>query len=96
MRRRFVVCYDISDPKRLTKVFHKMKGFGDPLQKSVFTCDLSPAEKVMMISAMTDIMNMKEDSIIIIDTGPTTAKRQSLEYMGKPILPQEGSAAIIV
>ncbi|MDD4792699.1 MAG: CRISPR-associated endonuclease Cas2, partial [Firmicutes bacterium] len=42
MRRRFIVCYDISDPKRLRKMYRTMRGFGDPLQKSVFTCDLSP------------------------------------------------------
>lgn len=59
MRRRFIVCYDIADPKRLVKTFKKMKGFGDPLQKSVFTCDLSPTEKAMLIAALTEIMNLK-------------------------------------
>ena len=44
MRRRFIVCYDISDPKRLRKMFRKI-GFGDPLQKSMFTCDLSIKER---------------------------------------------------
>lgn len=63
MRRRFIVCYDISAPKRLARTFRNMKGFGDPLQKSVFTCDLSAAE---------------------------------LEYLGRPVLPDEGTQVIII
>lgn len=96
MRRRFIVCYDISDPKRLARTFRKMKGFGDPLQKSVFTCDLSAAEKVMMIGELTEIMNMKEDSVIIVNTGLVTGKRKSLEYLGRPVLPDEGTQVIII
>jgi len=96
MRRRYIVCYDISDPKRLSRTFKTMKGFGDPLQKSVFTCDLSPTERVMLVSRLSEIMNMKEDSVIIVDTGQVGSKRESLEYLGRAVLPEEGSAAVIV
>ena len=96
MRRRFIVCYDISDPKRLRKMFRKMRGFGDPLQKSVFTCDLSIKERAHMMKAIARIIDPGDDSVLIIDTGALDAKRESLEYMGKDIMPDEGRAAVIV
>ena len=34
MRSSYLVCYDISDDKRLRKVFKLMRGFGDHLQFS--------------------------------------------------------------
>ena len=38
MRQSYLVCYDISDDKRLRKVFKTMRGYGDHLQYSVFEC----------------------------------------------------------
>ena len=29
MRNTYIVCYDISDPKRLRDVFNTMRGWGD-------------------------------------------------------------------
>lgn len=96
MRNRYLVCYDISDPKRLRKVFRKMKGFGDALQESVFTCDLSPAERVMLIGALTEIINQKEDSVIILNSGPVGSKHRPLEYIGRPVDEKVGQEAVIV
>lgn len=73
-----------------------MKGFSDPLQKSTRICDLLPTEKVMTLVALGEIVNRREDSVIIIDTGPVGSKRESLEYMGRKVLPEEGSKAVIV
>jgi len=39
MRMSYLVCYDISDEKRLRKVF-KVVGYGDHLQFLVFECQL--------------------------------------------------------
>lgn len=46
-RRRYLISYDISDPKRLRSTFNLMKGYGKWLQYSVFVCDLSKAELAM-------------------------------------------------
>ena len=45
MRTTYLVCYDITDDKRLRRVFKTCKNFGEHLQYSVFECDLSPTEK---------------------------------------------------
>ena len=36
-----IVCYDIPDDRRRTKVSNILKGFGTRVQKSVFECDLT-------------------------------------------------------
>jgi len=37
-----VVCYDIPDDQRRTKVGKVLEGFGSRVQRSVFECDLAP------------------------------------------------------
>lgn len=76
MRRRYLVCYDVSDPKRLVRTYKKMNGFGDPLQYSVFLCDLSAKERVLLEEALTDILNLKEDRVLIVDAGPVEGRGQ--------------------
>jgi len=48
MRNLHLVAYDIADPKRLYQVHKRMRGFGDPLQYSVFVCLLSPKELALL------------------------------------------------
>jgi CRISPR-associated endonuclease Cas2 len=45
MRTCYLVAYDIADPKRLQRVHRTMRGYGDPLQYSVFRCILSPTTR---------------------------------------------------
>ena len=83
MRNRFLVCYDVSDPKRLARTYKKMNGFGEPAQYSVFICDLSPKERVLLEAALTDILNLKEDRVLIVDTGPSEGRgRDSFTTLG--------------
>jgi hypothetical protein len=49
-----------------------------------------------MMKAIARIIDPSDDSVLIIDTGALDAKRESLEYMGKDIMPDEGRAAVIV
>jgi len=74
MRNRYLVCYDVSDPKRLERTYKKMNGFGWPVQYSVFLCDLSPKERVLLEEALTKILNLKEDRVLILDAGPTEGR----------------------
>ena len=96
MRNRFIVCYDVADPKRLARTYKKMNGFGEPAQYSVFICDLSPKERALLEVALTEILNLKEDRALIVDTGPSEGRgNESFTTLGNALeLPRR--AAIIV
>jgi CRISPR-associated protein Cas2 len=47
-----------------------MLGFGDPLQYSVFLCELSRAERALMEMALRRTVLSQEDSVIVVDLGP--------------------------
>ncbi len=74
MRHRYIVAYDISDPKRLRRIYVKMCGYGDPLQYSVFQCSLSDSELTLMEEKLLDIMNQAEDRVMIVDVGPADGR----------------------
>jgi CRISPR-associated protein Cas2 len=69
-RHRLVVCYDVREPKRLRRTHEKLLGYGDPLQYSVFVCDLSASERVLMEQAVREVVNLTQDAVHIIDLGP--------------------------
>ena len=52
MRRSYLVCYDIRDPKRLRRVHKIMKGFGESLAVfCVLFCVLKDIDRVRMQTA---------------------------------------------
>ncbi len=74
MRNRFLVCYDVADSKRLARTYKKMNGFGEPVQYSVFVCDLSPKERALLEAALTEVLNLKRDRALIVDMGPAEGR----------------------
>ena len=96
MRNRYIVAYDVSDGKRLRRIFKKMHGFGDALQYSVFACDLSSKERVIMEEALTEIMDLKEDRVIIIDIGPAEGRGESaVRTLGRQTKPKQREALVV-
>lgn len=69
-RHRFVVCYDVREPKRLRRTHDRLLGYGDPLQYSVFVCDLSATERLLMEEAVRKVVKLSEDAVHVIDLGP--------------------------
>ncbi len=66
-RRRWLVTYDVRDEKRRRKVHDAMCSFGEPLQFSVFLCDMDPMEKVALMSEHREHINHAEDSVALVD-----------------------------
>jgi CRISPR-associated protein Cas2 len=96
MRNRYLVCYDVSDPRRLAHIYKKMNGFGQPLQYSVFLCDLSPKERVLLEAALIEIINLREDRVLIVDAGPTEGRgRGCLTTMGRSTALPTRSAVVV-
>lgn len=73
-----------------------MKAYGQPLQYSVFVSDLDGIERIVMIGALEDKMNLHVDSVVIIDLGlPTTTGTSSFEFIGARLpLPRSGPTIV--
>jgi CRISPR-associated protein Cas2 len=68
-RRRYLVAYDIRDDRRLRLVAGCMEGYGSRVQYSVFVCDLSDRERILMRGDLEALMHLSEDSVMVIDLG---------------------------
>lgn len=95
-RNRFIVCYDVRDPARLRRTHQAMLGYGDPLQYSVFLCELSRAERVLMELTLRRVAELREDSVIVVDLGPArgvAAKR--IVQLGRGRVPRPERGVIV-
>jgi CRISPR-associated protein Cas2 len=92
-RARYVVAYDIRDPVRLRRVHEVCKTFGEPLQYSVFLCDLDGRELLACRAALREEMNLHHDSVVIVDLGQADGRGadcfEFIGYRGQP-LPRSG------
>lgn len=96
MRQTFIVSYDISDPKRLRRVFQLLRGWGDHLQLSVFQCELSPRELVELRVALGDLIHHDEDQVLFIDVGPVEGRGStSIEALGRAYMYPERHAIVV-
>ena len=73
-RTNYIVTYDISNPKRLRKVFKACKDYGLHLQLSVFECDLTAAEKIDFESRLRGLIDRERDQVLFIALGPSESR----------------------
>ena len=85
MSRLVLVTYDISNPRRLRRVFKAMKGFGQHVQLSVFLCELTDIERLDMIALLRSTILQVEDQILLIDLGPTHGRSAHIQALGRPL-----------
>ena len=96
MRRSYLLCYDIADPRRLRRIHRVAKSYGEPWQYSVFYCVLSPIERVRLEQDLSAIINHVEDQVLIIDLGQRDdAIRGTITTLG-PALPEEASRVVVI
>lgn len=96
MRRCYIVCYDIRDPKRLRHIHKLMKAYGEPWQYSVFYCTLKAIDRVRLENAAREILNLKEDQLLIVDLGSNEdAARESATVLGQSLPDQESGMVVI-
>lgn len=87
MRNTYLVTYDIRDDKRLRKVFRTMRNWGEHLQYSVFECQLTPSDRLMLRAQLKEIINHAQDQVLFIDLGPSDARGdRSIEAIGQPYI----------
>ena len=77
-------------------MFKKMRGFGDSVQLSVFQCDLSRQELILVKSTLLCLINEREDKVIIIDCGPVGGRGdECFEFLGKREPPVQKAAVVV-
>lgn len=96
MRRSYLLCYDIADPKRLRRIHRVAKSYGEAWQYSVFYCVLSSIDRVRLEQDLAAIMNHADDQVLIIDLGQREdAIRSTITTLG-PALPEEASRVVVI
>lgn len=96
MRRSYLLCYDIRDPKRLRHIHRVAKAYGEPWQYSVFYCVLSDIDRVRLERDIIEVANLKQDQVLIIDLGRRDGDvRGHLTTLG-PSLPEPDGRIVII
>lgn len=84
-RTRFLVCYDISHPKRLRNVAKVLEGYGSRLQLSVFECPLDAQRLAEIKAELADIIHYEEDQVLFVSLGQeSTNAGLIIEALGLP------------
>lgn len=97
MKTVYLVSYDVADAKRLRKTYSSMKGFGTPLQYSVFRCELTPLQHHAMKARLWEILNFKDDRVMVVNLGPAGARGdECVEFWGEPRMELPTRSATIV
>lgn len=96
MRKSFLVCYDISDGKRLRKVFQTMRGYGDHLQYSVFECQLTATDLVRLRFELGVIIHHDEDQVLFVDLGPAEGRGDRvITALGRPYTNMDAPCIVV-
>src|SRR5438034_11817288 len=77
----WIVCYDISDPKRLRRVATACEDFGVRRQFSVFLCRLSATDRIRLRGRLYDIIDLQQDQVLFIPLCANCVK--GIEALGR-------------
>ncbi len=64
-RRLYIIAYDITEPSRLDRVRHFLKGYSTGGQKSVYECFLTDAELSFVVSKLRRLIYEETDRVHI-------------------------------
>ncbi len=96
MRHSYVVTYDISDPKRLRKVYKMMLGYGEHLQLSVFQCELNARELVELRANLAKIIHNEQDQVLFANLGPVEGRGTgAIQSLGRTYFDPERIALVV-
>ena len=92
--RRYVVCYDIVDDKRRTRLAKCLDGYGDRIQYSVFEAVLDRVLFDNLVQDVKKIMDEKEDKVTIYPLCSACAKKRIA--LGKRNGPLPGEEIVFI
>jgi CRISPR-associated protein Cas2 len=96
MRRCYLVCYDVRNEKRLRRIHKLMKAYGEAWQYSVFYCTLKAIDRVRLENAAREVLNLKEDQLLIVDLGANEAAAREAATVLGPTLPEQESGTLVI
>jgi CRISPR-associated protein Cas2 len=80
----WLVCYDMKDPKRLTRVFKLLKTQGIPIQYSIFLVHASHRAIMQLEARICLLIDTKEDDVRVYFIPACS----DTVVMGKPLIPE--------
>lgn len=96
MRQTYILAYDISDPKRLRRVYKLMKGYGEHVQLSVFRCELTHRGLVELRARLGAVIHHDQDQVLFVDVGPEEGRGStSISAIGRAYKPPERTAIVV-
>jgi len=81
----YMLCYDVSDPKRLRKVARLLENFGIRVQKSFFQCEMNEKKLKMIEKQMLSVINIKKDYFYIYPLCEICSKKALTDGTGSLI-----------
>lgn len=83
MRTYYLLSYDISDSKRWRKVFRIARDFGEHIQFSVFLCELSEKDKIVLEEKLKDVISQSEDRVLLIRLSGEKKIEEEITFLGQ-------------
>lgn len=80
----FVIGYDITDPRRLGRIFRAMKKLAMPIEYSIFLLDGNERDARLCIDAMAHLMDERTDDVRCYPL----PERGYQTRIGKAVLPE--------
>ena len=84
-RTRYLVCYDIADPKRLRRVARICESYGSRIQYSVFECPLDDLRFEQLRAELARCIHHEDDQVLFVSLGQESAARGlRITFLGQP------------
>jgi CRISPR-associated protein Cas2 len=90
-RIRYLVCYDVSSPKRWRKIYQFLLGFRAGGQKSFFECWLTASELNTLRQGLSVLLDTRHDRAHIFQLD----ERQKPFYFGRATASEENAVLIV-
>ena len=96
MRTSYLVSYDISNDKRLRQVYKLMRGYGDHLQYSVFECQLTQTDLVLLRGELAALIHRDEDQVLFVNLGPAEGRGDRvITALGRPYTRLDAACIVV-
>ena len=84
-RTRYLVSYDIANPKRLRQVAKLCEAYGTRIQYSVFECPLDDLRFQKLLSALHEVIHNDDDQVLFVSLGQESSNSPfRIQSIGQP------------